>query len=179
MVYVTAALVLVGVVAGLNLVLTFGVIRRLRQHSELLAARGLRPTPQPPSPGDPVGGFRTTTVDGETVTRDTLPAGSLVVFFSPGCPPCEEHLPGLVARLRESDRPRAETLAVVLGEAGESAHMVEQLTPVALVVRETAPSTLLQTAFGVWSAPIALVVDGSTIREVFTDVGEAAVLAAA
>ncbi|HET6856330.1 MAG TPA: hypothetical protein VFH94_04445, partial [Streptomyces sp.] len=61
--FVIATVVLVGLLCTLDLVLTVGVIKRLREHTELLAKQGGGRMSL--GPGDEVGAFSATTVDGE------------------------------------------------------------------------------------------------------------------
>jgi hypothetical protein len=169
MVFLTIALVVVAAAVTVDLLLTVGVIRRLRQHSELLATGAGINAPVPPKPGDPVHPFVATTPDGTMISRDSLSAAGLVVFLSPGCGPCEEQLPALVQALREAGRPRTSTLVVIVAEPTEAAHMITELETLAAVVCEPPPASQLQTAFGVWSAPLALRLDGAAIADVSMD----------
>ncbi|MFR9780124.1 hypothetical protein ACL02O_29220 [Micromonospora sp. MS34] len=76
MTYLVTALVVVAALCLFNLLLSFGMIRRLRQHTELLN----RPLHEPAERdlvrpvGSTVGEFATTTVDGEPVSRDSVGA---------------------------------------------------------------------------------------------------------
>jgi thiol-disulfide isomerase/thioredoxin len=153
--YVIAALVLVGTVATADLLLTVGVVRRLRElGAEAAAARaggGGGESALPP--GTPVGEFAATDVDGRPVTR---PGAGLVGFLSPDCTPCKEQLPAFVRYATE----RPDVLAVVVGAPAEAANTVEALRPVATVVVEP-PEGPLQQAFGVVGYPtFVLVRDG-------------------
>jgi hypothetical protein len=170
MAYLTAGLVVVAALCVLNVVLTVGVVRRLRQHDRMLAAGAGAAAPmRAPAPGDWIGPFTAETPGGVTVSRETLRPGDLVAFLSPGCGPCEEQLPGLVQWLRESEGTAAATLVVIVATPTEAADMVAALSPLANVVCEPSPRADIQAAFGVESYPIALTVDGSAITEVFRD----------
>ncbi|MGK5554648.1 TlpA family protein disulfide reductase [Actinomadura kijaniata] len=126
--YLVAAVVLVGALSLLNLLLTLGILRRMR-------ADALRPggnaghgvDPFALKPGSPVGEFTALTSEGDPVTRETLTG--VVGFFSAGCEPCHELLPDFVARARELGRDHV--LAVV---GGDDRDLVAALTPVARVV---------------------------------------------
>lgn len=174
MVFLTAGLVVVALAVAVDLILTVGVVRRLRQHTAMLAASGRTPAPEPPKVGDSIRPFTATATDGQIVSREALPQGGLVVFLSPGCQPCEEQLPGLAAALRESGRPRGTTLVVLIADPAEATHMISALETLAVVVCETPPATQLQEAFGVWSAPLALIVEDSTIKELSMDTAKLA-----
>ncbi|MCD9194406.1 TlpA family protein disulfide reductase [Streptomyces albireticuli] len=152
-----AAVVLVGSLCTLDLLLTLGVVKRLREHTELLAKVSENMPGMPPviGVGEEVGEFTAVGVDGEALTRESLRGDTLVAFFSPNCEPCHEMLPRFVAyaRARSGDRERA--LAVVVGAADLAAEQVEALRPVARVVVEGS-DTALTTAFRIKGFPTVL-----------------------
>ncbi|GGN75975.1 TlpA family protein [Actinoplanes lobatus] len=107
--------VVVGVVAVLNLILTVGVIRRLKDHeqrfTELSADDGA--SNAQPSVGTAVPEFTAATTTGGKVTAADLRDGGLIGFFSVGCPPCAEQLPDFTRFLRAMD----DTPALIVIEA--------------------------------------------------------------
>ncbi|WP_219534890.1 TlpA family protein disulfide reductase [Nonomuraea guangzhouensis] len=125
--YLTAAIVLIGLLCVLNLLLTLSLIRRLRQ----TGGGGVQHAGPPLTlrPGSLVGEFAAVTVAGELVSHDTVVG--LVGFFSAGCEPCHKLLPRFTEHARTLGRENV--LAVV---AGDDAEAVEALTPVARVVVE-------------------------------------------
>lgn len=125
--YLVAAVVLIGLLCVLNLMLTMGVIRRLKQTGgETVQHAG---PPVVLKPGSRAGEFDAVTVDGEPVSQDTVTG--LVGFFSAGCEPCHKLLPSFVERARVLGR---ENVLAVVG--GDDAEVVEALRPVARVVAE-------------------------------------------
>jgi hypothetical protein len=123
-----------------NLLLTFGVIRRLRLHSEMLVALGsIKPPDNVMGFGEPPGGFTATTTKGEQISSQTLTEGHLIAFLSPTCRPCED------AALRFAERAatgaRAQALAIVIGGPEEVGGYVEMLEPLAQVVVESDVTT--------------------------------------
>lgn len=137
--FVIAALALVGAVASLNLLLTLGVIRRLREHTVRLAAlpAGGGPPPELMLPaGARPGDFRAETVDGAEVSLTSLAAPALVGFFSPGCEPCREWIPRFVQAAGELPHGPAQALAVVVGDATAMSDELARLRRVAQVVVE-------------------------------------------
>jgi thiol-disulfide isomerase/thioredoxin len=158
--YVIASVVLVGMLCGVNLLLTFGVIRRLREHAELLAGSP-RVVDNDPSVavGSVVGEFSVTAADGDVVTRGSLDGGTVVGFFSPGCAPCEELLPRFV-EYAASEGVGRRVVAVVAASDAEAGEMAAQLAPVARVVVEGAFGGAVSTAFGVRGYPAVCVVGG-------------------
>lgn len=154
--FLAAAVVLVGLLCLFNLVLTFGVIRRLRSHDERLA--DVAGAPPVLGVGEHIGEFTTTTVDGESLSREQLDTETVVAFFSPDCNPCRTKLPKFVEYARALPGGRAQAVATVVGSATEAAEFVEQLSPVARVVVEE-PDEAMSTAFHVRSFPTLLRVE--------------------
>ncbi|MEU1054273.1 hypothetical protein [Streptomyces sp. NPDC005876] len=135
--FLIAALTLVGSLCLLDLILTVGVIKRLREHTELLANVGGAGNGRASiTVGEEVGDFAVSTVDGERLARDLLAGETLVAFFSPTCQPCKEKLPKFLEYARTLPGGRDRVLATVVGDAEASAALVAELTPVARVVVE-------------------------------------------
>ncbi|MEV0265425.1 hypothetical protein AB0I49_29375 [Streptomyces sp. NPDC050617] len=196
MAYLIAAVVLVGALCLLDLLLTVGLIRRLRaqqaartpsyaggfagtgmdrgmdQGMDQAMDEGMLP------PGALVGAFETRTVDGRPLrNRDLVAgggagagarggtgtgvragggagAGAVVVFLSPGCPPCHAQLPRVAAALGAAPVNGA-VVAVVAGGAdgdAETEQMVTELGPLTTVVRESIAGPVTE-AFGVRAFP--------------------------
>jgi len=158
--YLVAAVVLVGLLCLVDLVLTFGVIRRLRQHAELLSRRMDRDERILLGAGERVADFAATTFEGEAVSRAGLGGDTLVGFFSPSCAACAERLPDFVDRAARHDGGRARVLAVVVGDASETATQRDLLTPVARVAVEPREGPLA-TAFAVQGFPAFALVDAA------------------
>lgn len=140
MVYLAVAVAVVAAVAVLNLLLTLGVIRRLREHTTRLAALppdGLGP----PSDlvlavGERPAEFHAVTVEGDEVSLASLATPALLGFFSPDCPPCQEWIPRFVRAAGELPQGRKQALAVVVGNVTGAGDEVAQLRQVAQVVVE-------------------------------------------
>ncbi|MBL1090752.1 MULTISPECIES: TlpA disulfide reductase family protein [unclassified Streptomyces] len=157
--FLIAAVVFVGMLCTLDLVLTLGVIKRLREHSERLSGTsgpGSRFDTLDMAVGEEVGEFATSTVDGERLTRGMLAADTLVAFFAPGCQPCREKMPAFVDHARALPGGRAQVVAVVVGDPAEAAAFVTELSPVARVVVEEGPDEPLSAAFRARSFPTLL-----------------------
>jgi thiol-disulfide isomerase/thioredoxin len=161
-----AAVVLLGALCMVNLLLTYGVIRRLRHHTELLSTRSAAPDAGDlmlPA-GSSVRDFAVTDRDGGSVSPATFTAPTLVAFLSPGCGPCETLLPQFAHAAREWPGGPDQVLAVVAGEGdgdhdGDEATFASHLAPVATVVVEGAQE--MATAFGVRGYPVLCVVDNA------------------
>ncbi|GAA3441501.1 TlpA family protein disulfide reductase [Planomonospora venezuelensis] len=166
MTYLTAAVVFVGLLCLLNLVLVLGVVKRLRQHSELLAGSGHQAPATMPEPGGAIGDFLAHTTGGAAVDRARLAGGTIVGFFSPGCAPCERKLPGFIRFAAADARP---VLAVVVASAEEAGPTAEALSATATVVVEGLDGPVAR-AFGVDAFPtFCLVGDDHTIAAIGLD----------
>ncbi|MFF4417403.1 TlpA family protein disulfide reductase [Streptosporangium sp. NPDC001559] len=157
-----------GLLGILNLALVLGVIRRLREHSRLLAARPGEPGKGEtgvgallPAVGRRPADFTTVTVDGERISRDRLSGDTLVGFFSVGCAPCAELEPEFVRRAGGMPAGREQALAVVVGEeTGDTLAYVARLSAVARVVVEPAGGPV-SAAFNVTFLPVICVLDAA------------------
>ncbi|MFI0480987.1 TlpA family protein disulfide reductase [Actinomadura sp. 9N215] len=164
--YLTAAVVLVGALCLADLVLSLGIVRRLRVHGALIEHVLTRSTEKTPikRTGERVDAFSAVTSGGGLVTRESLTESAesvLVGFFSPDCATCRERLPGFV---REASR-RDETIAVVVGDEPAATELVGSsgLDRAARVVLESPADSPMADAFGVSAFPSACVVDGTGV----------------
>lgn len=154
MTYVNAAIAVLFLLALLNLLLTLGIIRRLREYAEVMSTTTTRgPSDLLLAAGDVPGEFSALTIDGETVSLSSLNDGSVVAFLAPHCHPCTEMVPALVERLAGLAGGRPAALTVVLGDQEESAELVARLQPVARVVVEPRRGPVAN-AFRVRSSPV-------------------------
>ncbi|KOG91294.1 hypothetical protein ADK38_03965 [Streptomyces varsoviensis] len=159
---VIVALVFVGALCLLNLVLNVGIIKRLRDQAEILNRNGNSGPGATLGMNEEVGTFSTITEDGELVDHASLYQGdTLVAFFSPTCSPCRAKLPHFVEFAATFPGGREKVLATVVGEAADTADMVERLRPVARVVREDSNKGAVSTAFALQAFPAILVVSPS------------------
>ncbi|GAA2353333.1 hypothetical protein [Dactylosporangium salmoneum] len=152
--YVIAVLVLIGALALLNLALTYGVIRRLREHTELLSG-GAAEAPWP-APGKEIGAFAATTTAGRDLRTADLADGLQVGFFRTGCAPCQERMPQFAARAEAAGDPER-FLAVLAGDPRELAGEIARLAPVAQVVLAERDSGVVK-AFAVTAFPTLVLV---------------------
>ncbi|GAA1578336.1 TlpA family protein [Dactylosporangium maewongense] len=149
---------LVGALCVLNLLLCLGMIRRLREQTQLIdavyefvgGAPAAGPAGSDPVAGDTVADFHATTTDGAPVGRDDLAPATVVAFLAADCKGCQAQLPDFLAWARGQDRQRV--LAVVNAHDSDPDALIAQLTPVARVVLEGARPPVAR-AFGVTSYP--------------------------
>ncbi|GAA2014782.1 hypothetical protein GCM10009839_07330 [Catenulispora yoronensis] len=148
----------VGAIGCLNLLLTFGVVRRLREHTTLLAEGqgGGYPRARPDA-GAVIDAFEATTTTGEPVSPAALKPDTLVGFFSSTCEPCAKLLPEFVKTAAGLPGGRDQVLAIVAGDAVAAAPLVEALSPVARLVAADDARTV-GAAFGVEAFPSLFVV---------------------
>ncbi|MGP3958630.1 TlpA family protein disulfide reductase [Nonomuraea sp. 3N208] len=150
--YLIAAVVMVGMLCMLNLLLTVGVIRRLRKQA---ASAAFLPVAEGLAIGEKMPEFAATTTDGEPISDELLDGPALIGFFSPSCQPCRELMPRFIDHARQTS---AAVLAVVVaGSDEEAAADVERLAEVARVVVE-APQAAIQSAFKVAGYPTLFVI---------------------
>jgi thiol-disulfide isomerase/thioredoxin len=132
--YLVTAVIIVGVLCLLDLLLTFAVVRRLRETGERLATLESVMSPPIRRAGEAVGAFAATTVDGHVVSEHDISPGTLVGFLSPGCAGCAVQLPEFLEVARAHPAGPAGILAVVVGDQAGSAEYVDVLAPLARVV---------------------------------------------
>ncbi|MGI5473180.1 TlpA family protein disulfide reductase [Streptomyces sp. CA-132043] len=128
-----ALVVVLGLLCCLNILLTIGVVKRLRAHSDMLAQRG-GPSESDVPVGLEVGEFAAVTLDGEEVGRDDLADDCLVAFFMHDCSPCREKMPRFVEYAKKLPGGRNQTLVVVDEDGGKEQEFAAALAPVARVV---------------------------------------------
>ncbi|MFD8379336.1 TlpA disulfide reductase family protein [Streptomyces sp. NPDC059679] len=152
--YLIAAVAFVGTLGTLNLVLMLGVLKRLREHTELLAqdTTGSRELPVI-AVGERVGDFTAVAESsGVEVSMARLSDGAVVAFFAPDCGPCREKVPAFAEFARTVPGGPGQVLAVVVDAAGEGSDFVDRLRGVAQVVVEP-PDGPLSSAFQVRAFP--------------------------
>jgi hypothetical protein len=163
MVVLIGAVVVVGVLCLIDLLLTFGVIRRLREHTAMLARFQ--------SGGDRVTGMTAggtpeafTATDSEGAVMQGPPGLSVVAFFSASCSVCPKRVPAFVDYVREHPVGRNGVLAVVVAQASDSVPYLADLAEVARVCAEL-PDGPIGQAFAVQAFPAFFVLDaGGTVR---------------
>jgi hypothetical protein len=154
-----AAVIIVGLLCLLDLVLTFGVIRRLREHTEYLQTRQLLDAPavvnlragRVPEP------FTTVAEDGAAITG---PAGlRLAGFFSSTCPACPTRVGPFIEYVRANQIARDDVLATLVVAADTPPPpYLPLLAEVARVTVQTDGSQVIK-SFGVVGYPAFCLLD--------------------
>ncbi len=161
MAILTAAVVLVGLLCVLDLLLSFGIIRRLREQNETLKnvqqqRAAIDPEIALPA-GATIGTFTAATVGGSDLSNaDIDGTRALVGFFAPACEPCKERMPQFMEYATRFD---GKVIAIASGSEEETADMVVRLGEVAEVIRE-ADGGVVHQAFGASGYPALCLVDG-------------------
>ena len=176
----TVAVVALSLLCLGNLILTVGMLRRLREHTAALDRLAGDPPAVMRPPGTVIEDFTASTVDGTSLGRDRLDARTPVGFFSPSCQSCREQLPAFVARAGQA--PSGRTLAMVVGSgtaAGDLATDLADRLAGHFVVLEP-PGGPVATAFDVDGSPaFALVGPGGRIEASGFDLATIPILVAA
>ncbi len=156
-----AGVVVVGALCVLDLLLTFGVIRRLREHTSLLAAgRGAAEPLVGLAAGESPGGFTAETVSRELVSG---PEGLRVVaFFSSWCKACPERVPPFLEYLSRHRIGRESILAVVAADGDTRAPYLDRLAEVTQACLEPAEGEIAR-AFKVAGFPAFFVLDADGV----------------
>ena len=152
-----AAVAVVAAICLLNLLLMFGVIRRLREVDRRLAEAGSDRRRRLVS-GSPIGSFTATATDGRAISTAALAPRTVVGFFSPACGPCLEELPRFVDFASGVSGGRDQVLAVVCGPWQDAVPLAAQLESVARVVIEETGGEVAG-AFGTLAFPSIFVTD--------------------
>jgi thiol-disulfide isomerase/thioredoxin len=139
-------------VTAFNLLLSYGIIRRLREQDAALAEARRRPGAEPTSAGPRVGARVQLPAgpDGSDDSGDAggeVPSPTLVGFFAPGCASCEEMLPAFSEAATAHPGGRERVRAIVAadgpadgGAAGDASRYADALAAVAVVVAAPAGS---------------------------------------
>jgi hypothetical protein len=151
-----AAVALAGALCLLDLLLTFGVIRRLREHTDLLSALGGKMPVLGLEAGKSPGRFSAVTTSGELMTDAARLR--MVAFLSSSCSVCPERVPPFVEYLTNYRLERDSVLAVVETEKGEPVPYLDQLAEVALVCLEPSGGKVSK-AFEVDAYPLFFLMD--------------------
>ncbi|WP_340383901.1 TlpA disulfide reductase family protein [Streptomyces sp. SS7] len=160
--YVITFLVLLGVLSLFNLVLSLGLIRRLREDTAKTAARSAGP-PVMHAAGERVGAFRATATDGAMLSDALLRgAPTLVGAFAQGCPECEERLPLFAEYAAGFQGGPGHVVAVLVGDPDALRDKIAMLEPVARVVLEGKDGAV-GSALGVRGYPAFGVLDDQAV----------------
>jgi hypothetical protein len=166
--FLTALVIVVGIVGVLNWLLLFGVIRRLKEHDQAIAkipygAIQSVPADSMRAPGSEVDEFTAVSTDDVAVTKEALTAETLVGFFSVSCAPCIESAPKFAAHAAGVPGGKDSVLTIVVADGDDDpSELVSILSDGARVVVEGYGGPIA-TAFGVTAFPTYAVVAAGKI----------------
>lgn len=151
MMFLTAAVVLVGILCAADLFLTFAVVRRLREHTaELERLAGLASSGR--------GGYDPSVLVGRSLPEPAA-AGTgqsrLVGFFDANCSTCFEHAPEFAAMAG-----RQTLVAVVNGSGQKADELAGLLADVPAVRGEAALQTVVELDIQVFPMFVRVTPDG-------------------
>ncbi|GAA3654967.1 hypothetical protein GCM10022224_017550 [Nonomuraea antimicrobica] len=152
--FLIAAIVLVGALCLFDLVLTFAVLRRLREHSAELERLLNEPRTLPYDPSFLIG----RTLPG-AATR-AVPSPRLVGFFDADCGTCHEHAPKFAAEARPGT-----ALAFVTGAGRQVQNLVDVVGEAsAVVVAEEAAAVVADLGIRAFPLFLRLDAEGRIVR---------------
>jgi AhpC/TSA family len=162
MVYLSAAVILVGILGLANLALTLALVRRLRADASASGASGTRAVaPGLLAEGSQAPDFSAVAMTGAHVGLGSLLGhASLVGIFSSACKPCRDHMPGFVAAARQLPSGSSGAVAVVRGDEADAADLLEALGDSATVILEPEGGPVGE-AFSVETYPSMYMLDES------------------
>ncbi|SHF93197.1 TlpA family protein disulfide reductase [Streptoalloteichus hindustanus] len=157
MTLLSVVVAVLAVVVVPHVLLTFGLVSRIRALQQIIAVPAR--DPDLPRPGAVVRPFSLTDTDGVTITEDDLTGPVHVGFFSVGCGPCRTLSDALVAA-----PPAARFVSVVAGDPAEDAtgRMVAKVGALGQVAVIDVDDPVLA-AFGVNSFPTLLHTHGGVV----------------
>ncbi|MEW2298785.1 hypothetical protein AB0958_02190 [Streptomyces sp. NPDC006655] len=155
MIFLAAAVVLVGLLCMFDLLLTLAVLRRLREHSEELGRLSVKPNFQTYDPQVLVG-TQAPDLAGESGVR-------FVAFLDAHCDSCHDH----AAEFAQIARAHDDVLAFVSGEGRQADELIALVGPGIPLVRGEEVRTQVM-AIGLKAFPTFLLVraDGTIIQAV-------------
>jgi hypothetical protein len=162
---VVSGFILVGALCLLNLLLTLGVLRRLREHSARLAevpdfSMEDGPAYSAKFTGRPLPDFSARAIDGTQISPQSLMGSpGMIAVLRVGCGPCHEQLPGFVGWAGDTD---ATATALVTGPSSDATDMIGRLADVSVVVAGREADALAET-LGVNVFPTFLEMDSSGV----------------
>ncbi|MEU4834743.1 hypothetical protein [Streptosporangium sp. NPDC023615] len=162
--FLIAAVVFVGLLCLVDLVLTMAVIRRLRDHTQQLAAlRSGDPAQSLLREGTPLPAFTAESVDGETIDSQAAPP-EVLALLSTECVVCLDEMPNLVRFLGDRGVGRSAAIVAIVGDdTPKAGELVEGLRPVARVIRQPWDGPI-EKAFQAKLFPNFYLVSGGVVR---------------
>jgi thiol-disulfide isomerase/thioredoxin len=159
MAILTAAIIFIGLLCFLDLLLSFAIIRRLRQGTPESGSLSQLPGLAADSGGRPIPPFNATTITGTELSQAGL-AGrpAAFAFFASECHSCRDHLAQFAGYARSFPGGASQVAVIIAGSAEGAADIVAALTGLAQLVIEPDFGPVA-TAFSVRAFPTFVILD--------------------
>jgi hypothetical protein len=161
MTVLAAAVILVGLICGADLLLTFGVLRRLREHAEQISSLGQAGGAAVPvvglAPGESPTVFASATMEGLPITGPTHMR--MAAFFSASCSACPGQVDPFLDYVATHQLTSDSVLVVVLGSPDARPAYLDDLSSVGQIVFEEIDGPIFE-AFKVSGFPAFCLLDG-------------------
>ena len=153
-----AVVVVVGIVAGADLLLSFAVVRRLAAlEARIQGGGGSTST----AVGHEVGDFEVELLTGGVFTlADLMDGPSMVIFLTTTCEPCQ----AAIAELRELPAPLSFPMYVLINGTGQAVLNVAADLPPGTRVAEISATHPVMQAFGIDGWPSVLGIEDGIVR---------------
>ncbi|QIS15136.1 redoxin domain-containing protein [Nocardia arthritidis] len=154
--------VVLSIITALNLLVTYGLVRRIRVHSDLLEELVGATTARALPVGTPIPAFTTHAIDGSRLADTDLRHPAAIALFAVDCPHCRTNLPDFIAYIQGAGYARDHVLAMVTTRDATDP-MVEMLTPTTTLVCEPNSEGAVATAFGIQAYPTFYLTDDNGV----------------
>jgi thiol-disulfide isomerase/thioredoxin len=160
----TVSVLILTTLVVVNLILTLGILRRLRAPAEAGVTTLSGPAVEAtlPDVDSEPGDFTALTPDGERLTAAHLTGTTLVGFFATDCASCKELIPRFMDRALAMPGGRERVLVVIQGDPVVAGKLGGLLNTVARVITEPNEGQVAN-AFGVRFFPTVCLLDGLRI----------------
>ncbi|MFI7672207.1 TlpA family protein disulfide reductase [Actinophytocola sp. NPDC049390] len=158
MTVLTTAVVLLAVVTALHVLLTFGLVTRIRELQQQVAGMPAK-DPDLPRFGQVVAPFSVTDLDGDPISEADLAGPVQVGFFAAGCAPCTTMSDWLA-----KEPPATRFIALIDGDpaADNTKRLIAKLSPLGRVALIDPEHTSVL-AFAITSFPTLLHLDSGVV----------------
>ncbi|QIS20687.1 hypothetical protein [Nocardia terpenica] len=158
----TAYIAVLTIIVVFQLLVTYGLVRRLRVHTDLLNEL-IDENTLALAPGTPIPAFATHTTDGAALTDRDVRHPAAIALLEVDCPHCRTNLPDFLAYVRGAGFARENVLAVVATrdstDPAERDAMLETLSAAATLVCESGEDAVIGTALNAQAYPTFYLTD--------------------
>ncbi len=161
MAFVIVLTILFGALSSFNIILTMGIVRRLREMNAkertVTAPKGDMPSVMR-TEGEQVEAFEGVTVRNEPVSEQFLSVGPVLTgVFAYGCSSCHERIPEFISLIKSQGFDRDRVLVILVGKHADFTEELPLLDPIATVIVEGRQGPVAR-ALGVKAYPALAVI---------------------